>query len=181
VAAAIWGLGYAVYRGYYAAGGTFWIPGVPAPHGPWRLDNLAAALIIGVGAALPLAALPLWTRRRARSLLLATCWLVAVFCSMHALVDMTERVLSLTGHLRIDYPSTVWTSVDRRDADLQDLFGNEPWFLLEGLAYAALGWAGSNPGRTRRRWATGGIAAVAVLTAVGLLSATGVIGKAIVG
>jgi hypothetical protein len=88
-------------------------------------------------------------RRHGQAVRVATCRLVAVFCSTHALVDMTERVRSPTGHLRIDYPSTVRTSVNRRDAALQDLFGNEPWFLLEGLAYAALGWAGSNPGPTR--------------------------------
>ena len=29
--AAIWGVGYAAYRGYYAAGGTFVIPGIPRP------------------------------------------------------------------------------------------------------------------------------------------------------
>ena len=99
---------------------------------------------------------------------------------MHALVMVSERALSLTGHLRIDYPRTIWTSVDRRAADLQDLFGNEPWFFLEGLAYGALAWVNSNPGPLRRRWTTAGIAAVAVMTAVGLLSATGTIGKAIV-
>lgn len=176
--AAIWGLGYAAYRAYYAAGGTLAIPGIPAPAAHWRLINLIGALIIAAGAALPLAMLPLWTRRRARPVLLAICWLVAVFCCMHALVMMTERVLSLTGLLHLDYPD--WTSIDRRAADLQDLFGNEPWFLLEGLAYAALAWVALDPGRRRRRWVAGAIAAVAALTALGLLSATGVIGKTII-
>ena len=179
VTAAIWALGYAGYRGYYAAGGSFGIPGTPAPAAHWRLVNLVGASIIGVGAVLPLAVLPLWTRRRARPLLLALCWLVAVFCCMHAVVMMSERVLSLAGLLHLDYPD--WASIDRRTADLQDLFGNEPWFFLEGLAYAALAWAASSPGRRRRRWTAGGIAAVAALTAIGLLSATGVIGKAIIG
>jgi hypothetical protein len=45
-----------------------------------------------------------------------------VGCSMHALIDIIERVLSLAGLLRIEYPSTVWASIDRRAADLQDLF-----------------------------------------------------------
>jgi hypothetical protein len=178
-AAAIWGLGYAAYRGYYAAGGTFGIPGVPASSATWRRDNLAGAVIIAAGAVLPLAALPFWTRRRMRSVLLAICWLVAVFSCMHAVVMMIERVLSLTGHLHIGYPRGYWITRSRA-GDLQDLFGNEPWFFLEGLAYAALAWVGSNPGRLRRRWMIGGIAAVALLTAVGLLSATGVIGNAIV-
>lgn len=179
-AAALWGLGYATYRGYYAAGGTFGIPGVPASSASWRLVNLVGALIIAAGAALPIAALPFWTRRRTRALLLAICWLVAVFCCMHALVMMTERVLSLTGHLHIDYPKTSWTTHSRRRADLQDLFGNEPWFFLEGIAYAAVAWVVMTPSPTRRRWIAAGSTAVALLTAVGLLSVTGVIGKAIV-
>ncbi len=135
-------------------------------------------MIIAAGAALPLAMLPLWTRDRARPVLLAICWLIAVFCLMHAVVMVTERVLSLTGLLHLDYPE--WTSIDRRAADLQDLFGNEPWFFLEGLAYAALAWVVSSPGRRRRRWTAGAITAVAALTLLGLLSATGVIGKTII-
>jgi hypothetical protein len=41
-------------------------------------------------------------------------------------------MLSLAGLLRIEYSPTVWASIDRRAADLQDLFFNEPWFLVEG-------------------------------------------------
>jgi hypothetical protein len=178
-AAAVCSAGYAAYRGYYAAGGTFGIPGVPTNNATWRLDNLVGAAIVAAGAVFPFVALPLWTRRRARSVLLAICWLVAVFSCMHAVVMMTERTLSLAGQLQIGYPKGYWVSRPRA-ADLQDLLGNEPWFFLEGLAYAALAWVGSNPGRLRRRWLIAGIAAVGVLTAVALLSATGVIGKAIV-
>jgi hypothetical protein len=41
---------------------------------------------------------------------------------MHALIDSIERVLSLAGLLRIEYPSTIWATIDRRSADLQDLY-----------------------------------------------------------
>jgi len=112
--------------------------------------------------------------------LLAICWLVAVGCTMHALIDSMERVLSLAGLLRIEYP-TMWASIDRRAADLQDLFFNEPWFLLEGLGFGAIGWIALGPG-SRRRWSVGSsIAATSVLTVIGMLSATGVIGKVIIG
>jgi hypothetical protein len=77
--------------------------------------------------------------------LLAVCWLVAVGCSMHALIDIVQRVLSLAGLLRIEYPSSVWASIDRHAADLQDLFFNEPWFLIEGLGFGALGWIALGP------------------------------------
>ena len=87
----------------------------------------------------------------------------------------------MPGLLRIEYPSTIWATIDRRSADLQDLFFNEPWFLLEGLGYAALGWIALGFGRQRRWWVGSGIAATLVLIVIGLLSATGVIGKVIIG
>jgi hypothetical protein len=136
--------------------------------------------ILAIAALLPIAMLPLWRRQRARPVLLAICWLVAVGCTMHALIDSIERVLSLAGLLRIEYP-TMWASIDRRAADLQDLFFNEPWFLLEGLGFGAIGWIALGPG-SRRRWSVGSSsAATSVLTVIGMLSATGVIGKVIIG
>ncbi len=136
IAAAVWALSYAAYRGYYAAGGTAQLPG--------------------------------------------TIRLVTVGCCMHALIDMAQRGLSLAGLLHIHYPP-MWASVDRRVADLQDLLGNEPWFLLEGLAFAALGCIALGSRRPRRWWVASAGAATATLTLLGLLSGTGVIGKVIVG
>jgi hypothetical protein len=91
-----------------------------------------------------------------------------------------QRVLSLAGLLTIEYPASFWTSLDTRAADLQDLFLNEPWFLLEGRGFAAIAWLVLGPGRARRRWVGSAPVATGVLTLVGLLSATGVIGEAVV-
>ena len=180
-AAAGWALGYAAYRGYYALGGTGFLPGTPVPGGQFRRINAAATVILLAAAILPLAALPLWSRRRVRLLLLAVCWVVAVVCCGHALIEGTERVLSLAGRLSIDYPASVWASVDRRVADLQDLYLNEPWFLLEGLAFGALGWLNVRGGRGRRWWVGSVAVAALVALAVGLLSAAGLIGRVVVG
>lgn len=177
---ALWGLCYAAYRAYYAAGGTWLLPGTiePGSVGQFRLINGAAVVVLLVAAGLPLAMLPLWRRGVLRRTLLVLCWLVAVGCCMHALIDMTQRVLSLTGHLRVTYPA-MWQSVDRRSADLQDLFGNEPWFLIEGLLFGAIAWC--EPHGVGRRWWLGtAIAATAVLVAYGMLAATGVVGRSVV-
>lgn len=181
VAAGIWGLCYAAYRGYYAAGGTAFLPGTirPGSEGQFQLINLVAVGLLVVAAMLPVAVLPLWARRGPRLVLLALCWVVAVGCCMHALIDMAQRVLSLAGLMHIHYPP-MWATIDRRAADLQDLLFNEPWFLLEGLAFGALGWIALGPGLRRRRWAGSALAATCALTLVGLLSAAGVIGKVIV-
>jgi hypothetical protein len=181
IAVALWSLGYALYRGYYAVGGTRFLPGTPADAQQFRLINAVAVVILVIAAAVPLAMLSLWRRQRARPVLLAVCWLVAVGCITHAMIDSIERVLSLTGLLQIEYPPRVWASIDHRAADLQDLFFNQPWFLLEGLGYAALAWIGLGPGSQRRWWVGSAIAAISVLTVIGLLSATGVIGKVIIG
>jgi hypothetical protein len=180
-AAAAWGLWYAAYRGYYALGGTGLLPGTPAPGGEFRRINAVAAVILGIAAVLPLAMLPLWSRRRVRPLLLALCWVVAVGCCAHAVIDVAERVLSLAGRLEIDYPASVWASIDRRAADIQDLYLNEPWFLLEGLAFGVLGALHLRAGRARRLWVGSAVAATLAASVVGVLSGTGVIGRVVSG
>lgn len=178
-AACGWALLYAAYRGYYALGGTVGMFGTPVSMSQWRLINAVGAVIILVGAVLPVATLPLWRRRRARSVLLVLCWVVAVGCVMHALVMVTARILSLAGVLHMDFP--FFASIDRREADLQDLLLNEPWFLVEGLLWGALGWFGFESVRSRRLWVASGVVATVALTVIGVLSTVGVIGRFIVG
>ena len=98
---------------------------------------------------------------------------------MHALVDSTLRVLSLTGRRPTELPAKVWGSFDRRTADLQDLFFNEPWFLAVGLLWAALALSFVRP--ARRAWVISAVLACAVLTIVGVLSGLDVIGAVRVG
>lgn len=180
-AVAVWGLAYAAYRGYYAAGGTYGLTGTIRPGGEdeFRLINLVGAVIIAAIALFPVAVLGLWSRPGARRVLLAVCWLLAVGLTMHALVDMVERVLSLAGVVDIDYPS-LWASVDRRADDLHDLLGNEPWFLSEGLLLGALAWVQLGPGAGRRRWVVTAAAATAALLVLGIVTVTGGAGRVIV-
>jgi hypothetical protein len=178
--AALWALLYALYRGYYALGGTLGMFGVPSSEGQWRLINGIGSAILLVGAVLPIILLRLWQRRRLTTVLLGLCWIVAVGCVMHAAVDAIQRVLSLSGILTMSMP--FWISIDQRQSDLQDLLFNEPWFLIEGLLWAVMAWAGGVRRSPHRWWwITSALAAVVVLTTVGLLSATGAIGTFIVG
>jgi hypothetical protein len=95
-AACGWALSYAAY---YALVGTVGMFGTPVSMSQWRLINAEGAVIILIGAVLPVATLPLWQRRQARLVLLGLCWVVAVGCVMHALVNGTARILSLAGIL----------------------------------------------------------------------------------
>jgi hypothetical protein len=178
--AGAWALAYGLYRAYYAAGGTLGMFGVPTSETQWRLVNGVGAAIVLVGAIAPLVMLSLWRRPAVRPALFVLCWAVTVGCVTHALVDMAQRVLSLAGLLTLDYP--FWSSIDRRQADLQDLLFNEPWFLIEGLLWGAIAWSAGLGRSPRARWWLGSaLVTIVALTVVGLLSATGVIGKVIIG
>ncbi len=87
---------------------------------------------------------------------------------------MTSDLLSLAGVHAIDYPAGLWLSIDRREAALQDLFFNEPWFFIEGALWGLLAWV-TTPSSSRRRWLLAAVAACALATVVGVLSALGVI------
>jgi hypothetical protein len=173
------GVLYALYRGYYGLGGTVGMFGRPASQAQWRTINLAGAALVLVLALLPAAALPLWRRPHLRPVLLAVCWVLAVGFTMHGLVDDVQRVLSLAGALRIDYP--FFATVNRHAADIQDLAFNETWFIGEGFLWGTLAWIGLGRSSARRWWTGTALAAIAVLASIGLLSAFGIIGKFIVG
>jgi hypothetical protein len=181
LAAAGCGLLYALYRGYYGFGGSVALIGTVRSATEWRTINLTAAGVLLVAAALPLAALPLWRRRGPRRVLLVLAWVVAVGCVMHACVDDVQRVLSLTGVRQVAYPSSLWATVDRHAADVQDLAFNETWFLAEGMLWGLLGWAALDRSPRRRWWVGSGVVAVGVLTAIGMLSTFGVIGRFVIG
>jgi hypothetical protein len=178
--AAVWSLGYGLYRTYYAVGGTFAMYGTPVSDEQWRRINAIAGVILFVTAAMALILMNAWAHRRARPFLLALCWIITVACVSHALINIIERIASLSGAITISYP--FWRTIDRRTADLQDLFFNEPWFLIEGLLWAAIAWAGALRESRRRKWWIGSaVAATIAATTVGVLTVFGVIDRVIVG
>lgn len=170
---ALWAFAYACYRAYYAVGGTVGMLGEPVSDVEFRAINAVGAAIILVAAVLPPVAVRVPRLRRA---LPALGWLTAVGCCTHALVNSTLRVLSLTGVHPTVLPADVWQWYDRQASDLQDLLLNEPWFLVEGLLWAALGLMVVAAPR-RRAWVLSAAATCLTLTAVGVLSGLDVIGS----
>lgn len=179
--AAAWALGYGFYRWYYALGGTVGILGVPLSQEEWRRINAVAGVLLGVAALLPLVLMRGWRTRGGRLLLLVLCGIVTVGCVSHALIDIVLRTASLNGSLTISYP--FWQTINHRRADLQDLFFNEPWFLVEGLLWATIAWSGAlRDAPSWRRWWIGTVlTATAAFTVMGILSGFGVVGRWIVG
>jgi hypothetical protein len=133
-------------------------------------------VILLVAAVLPLLAVWSGSRPWVGRLFPVIGWVAAVGCCVHAFVDATLRVLSLTGVYPSRYPSGFWLTIDRRAADLQDLLYNEPWFFVEGCLWAALALSLLGVG-SRRRWWLSAVAGCLALTAIGLLSGLGVIGS----
>jgi hypothetical protein len=147
--------------------------GQPVSPAQLRAFNAIGAGIILAAAIVPLAALR-WPA--VRRILPAYCWIAAVGCCMHALVDTTLRVLSLTGVHPTQLPASVWRSFDRHASDMQDLLFNEPWFFVEGVLWAALGVAIVHPSR-RRAWVLAAAATCLLLAVIGVLSGLGIIGS----
>ena len=154
--------------------------GTPVSVEQFRRINAVAGVLLFVAALLPVMLLNAWDSRRARPLLLVLSWIIAVLCASHALIGIVQRISSLSGALTISYP--FWQSIDRRKADLQALLFNEPWFLIEGLLWAAIAWAGALRDSPWRWWWIGSaVAATAAWTVIGLLRAFGLLAKVIVG
>lgn len=179
IAASVWAALYGIYRLYYGLGGMGFIPGELSSAATFRYVNLVAAVVMLVLALLPIMMYRVRNSARWRLWVLVVCWLVAVACCSHALIDIVQRILSLTGHLQIQYPPSIWRTVHYKEADLQDLFGNEPWFLIEGLLFSAIGWWSIAKG-AQRKWVYTLVGAVGVSTMIGILVAVGAIGRTVI-
>jgi hypothetical protein len=154
--------------------------GTPGSFSLWRQVNAIGALLVLAFAVLPPLLLPAWRRRGGRPFLLVLCWIIAVGCVSHALIDIVQHAASLAGGLTIEYP--FWQRIDRRALDLQVIFFNEPWFLVEGLLWTGIAWAGTLQASPRRWWWIGSaLVAVAAAGTIGLLRAFGVMAKVIIG
>jgi hypothetical protein len=171
MALALWAFAYACYRAYYAAGGTFAMIGEPVSVARFRTINAVGAVVILFAAILPLFAVRSFPR-----MVPLLGWIGAVGCCMHALVDGALRVFSVAGVHPTQLPADVWQSFDRHAADLQDLLLNEPWFLVEGLLWGALGLAYVEASR-RRGWLASAVVVCLLLTVVGILSGLDIIGS----
>jgi hypothetical protein len=174
VALAVWAAWYAAYRFYYAFGGHLGMIGQPAPGQHFRRDNFVGGAIILLAALLPPIAVSAWRHRPVRRVVAVVGWIAAVGCCMHAVTLVTLRVLSLTGVHPVDYPPGLWLSIDRHNADLQDVFFNEPWFFIEGCLWALFALTALKPS-SRHRWRRSAVIACALATAVGLASGLGAI------
>jgi hypothetical protein len=169
----LWAAWYAAYRFYYAFGGHAGMVGRPASAAEFRRINLVGGTIILLAVMLPPIAISAWRHRSVRKFIPVVGWIAAVGCCVHALTDVTQDAFSLTGLHAIHYPAGFWSSIDRREAALQDAVFNEPWFLVEGCLWGAFALIGLQPS-SRRPWLRSAVIVGVLAYAFGVLTGLGV-------
>jgi hypothetical protein len=163
---------------HWALGGTFLLPASSqmVAANDLRAVNWAVSLILLAGAA-AIWTLPSFRRtdrppRRLTKLYFETVVFFigvgAVVCISHALFGFLTKGLYIAGLYAVDFPGAL-TEHQKWSAAVIDLLVFEPWFLLEGIMLAAVGWAVQPTARRKRIW----LAIVGTVTV--LLLAMGII------
>jgi hypothetical protein len=165
-----WSVLYILPHLYWAVGGELGFSALKrsatAQEG-WQAINAAASLILLLPVGIGLALLRAPTHRLARALLLSAGLGGAAIAGSHGAYGIVYRLLNVVGVVAVDgrgftaseHPWVLW-----------DLLVFEPWFLIEGVLFAATGWASMSGSESRRRWL------LACLLGTSLATTTGVLG-----
>jgi len=155
---------------YWAAGGTWGLPGGAAAAGlpGVRATNLAVSVLLGCGAAFLYGLTRPWSRRPPALLMLAPMWAGAVVCLSHGLFGIaTKRLYAAGVQSAVAWPGHL-TAAQKNLAALYDLGVFEPLFLIQGLLLALAGHWFARTATRRRRWT------LALATGIVLIDASGV-------
>ena len=168
MALAVWSVAYMVPHVYWALDGTIGLsalkPSAPAlPE--WRAINWAATVVLAVPALIALALMRARPGAFKASLLIASLAGAAIAAG-HGVYGIVYRSLTVAGVVDVDGQSF---DASRHGWVVWDLLVFEPWFLIEGLLFAGVGWAASPPA-WRRTWI------VACVIGVGLATTSGLVG-----
>ncbi len=109
-------------------------------------------------------------------LILIALGIGGVVCISHALYGFATKGLYLAGYDTIDFPDIGdgWSEAEKHRAVVLDLAVFEPWFLIEGVLLALVGWQFIGTAQRRRLWTTGIAAGTLAITLFGaILALTG--------
>jgi hypothetical protein len=170
VALSVWSGLYVLPHVYWALGGEHGFsllrPEAVALD-EWRGINAVASLVlllpIGIG-------LGLLRHRRSspiRVALLGSALAGTSIATAHGIYGIVYRILNLTGVVEVDGEKA---TVSEHPWVLWDLLLFEPWFLIEGILFFAVGWTAIADAAMRRRWA------LACGVGIGLATLSGVLG-----
>jgi hypothetical protein len=163
----VWSVGYLVPHLYWALGGTIGLSAVKPSASAlpeWRAINGAASGVLALPA-LVAAALVRARRGAVKTGLLLITLAGSAIAASHGVYGIVYRSLIIAGAIDVDGRSF---DASRHGWVIWDLLVFEPWFLIEGLLFAALGGAATSRS-SRPRWIVGCAAATALATVTGLI------------
>ena len=155
---------------YWAAGGTWGLPGGAAAAGlpGVRATNLAVSVLLACGAAFLYGLTRPWSRRPPALLMLAPVWAGAVMCLSHGLFGMATKSLYAAGvQSAVSWPGHL-TAAQKNLAALYDLGVFEPWFLIQGLLLALAGHWFARTATGCRQWTLSLAAGIVLIDAFGI-------------
>ena len=167
VALVVWSVVYMVPHLYWALGGTIGLsalkPSAPAlPE--WRAINWAATFVLAMPALIALALMRTGPGAFKAGSLMASLAGAAIAAG-HGVYGIVYRSLTVAGVVAVGGQSF---DASRHGWVVWDLVVFEPWFLIEGLLFAGVGWAASPPA-WRRTWIVACVVGVTLATISGLV------------
>lgn len=145
----IWSLGYMLLHLYWALGGTigFSLLVPNAPELPqWKLANWVASVILTIAALLGIAFVYIRRSSLLSWLLLGIALAGCAVAASHGIYGIVYRTLQLAGVIDVESSPFGVTSL------WWDLLLFEPWFTIEGILLAIVGWCYLENPRRRRIW-----------------------------
>lgn len=136
----IWSIAYMIPHLYWALGGTIGLsilkPSVfELPQ--WELINWIASAVLSAAGLLGIALIYFWNRKLLRWLLLTITWFGCSAAASHGIYGIIRRLLQTAGVVEVESGPF---NVNEHAYVLWDLLLFEPWFLIEGILLAVLGW-----------------------------------------
>jgi hypothetical protein len=156
-ALAAWSIAYLLPHLYWGLGGEAGLSIVkPSARelAQWQEINLVASGVLVLPALIGLGLVRHPSRRRMATSLRLASWAGAAIAGGHGLFGIAYRALNLMGAIDLDG--------DSRRFAVWDLVLFEPWFLIEGVLFVAVGWASLSAPGAQRRWLLGCAAGVLV-------------------
>lgn len=150
----VWSIGYMLPHLYWALGGTFGFftlkPEVAVSPQLKMINWVASGFLTAVGF-LGIIMIYLKERKFLSWLLLAVILAGCSVSTSHGMYGVIYRILQITGVAELEAGPF---NAKEHAYVLWDLFFYEPWFLIEGILLATLGWCYMNKQRDRRIWLT---------------------------
>lgn len=148
----VWSIGYMVPHLYWALGGMIGMSIIkPSVYElpQWELINWIASAILTLPGLMGIALICFWSRKPLKWILLTIAWAGCSVAASHGIYGIIDRLLQIAGIAGLESGPF---NVSEHFYVLWDLLLFEPWFFIEGVLLAALGWCSFNKSSAGRIW-----------------------------